>query len=87
MNLKNKIQFISLIILSSVLFSACTAKNSETNLNLNMNQNTSPTPTTVATSTVTQTPAGDTLVAVTTKDGQIVLKLYSNSLFFLQNIK
>jgi len=77
MNLKNKIQFISLIILSSVLFSACTTKNSETNLNLNMDQNTSPAPTTITTSTVTQTPANDTLVAITTKDGQIVLKLYS----------
>ncbi|MDD2482743.1 MAG: peptidylprolyl isomerase [Candidatus Shapirobacteria bacterium] len=76
MNLKNKIQLISLIILSSVLFSACTNKNSETNLDLNMNQNISPTPTTIAAST-TKTPTNDTLVAITTKDGQIVLKLYS----------
>lgn len=40
MNLKNKLQLVSLIILSSVLFSACTNKNTETNLNLNMNQDT-----------------------------------------------
>jgi cyclophilin family peptidyl-prolyl cis-trans isomerase len=75
MNLKSKIQLISLIILSSVLFSACTNKNSEANLDLNMNQNTSPT--TVTTSAVTKIPSNDTLVALTTKDGQIVLKLYS----------
>lgn len=40
MNLKNKFQLVSLIILSSVLFSACTNQNTETNLDLNMNQNT-----------------------------------------------
>jgi len=77
MNLKNKIQLISLIILSSVLFSACTNKNSETNLDLNMNQNIIPTSTTINSSTITKTPSNDTLVAITTKDGQIVLKLYS----------
>ena len=40
MNLKNKLQLASLIIISSVLFSACTNKNTETNLNLNMTQDT-----------------------------------------------
>ena len=75
MNLKTKIQFISLIIISSVLFSACTNKNSETNLDLNMNQDTSPTQS--VTPIITNVPSNDVLVAIKTKDGEIVLKLYS----------
>jgi len=88
MNFKNKLQFISLIILSSVLFSACTSNKSETNLDLNMTtQNTNnnsvlqnptltETPLISTTSTKTTT-ASEPVVAITTKDGQIVLKLYS----------
>ncbi|HPT65867.1 MAG TPA: peptidylprolyl isomerase [Candidatus Woesebacteria bacterium] len=75
MNLKTKIQFISLIIISSVLFSACTNKASETNLDLNMNQDISPTQS--VTPTITNIPSNDVLVAIKTKDGEIVLKLYS----------
>lgn len=85
MNLKNKFQLISLIFLSAILFSACTNKNSETNLDLTMdNQNISPTPTGIITETPvstkssTKTANGDTLVAIITKDGQIVLKLYTD---------
>jgi len=84
MNFKNKLQIISLIILSSVLFSACTSNKSETNLDLNMDQNISPT----TTPNITETPVVSTtsaktaitsepIVAITTKYGQIVLKLYS----------
>jgi len=87
MALKNKFQFISLIILSSVLFSACTSSKTETNLNLNMDQKISPTTVPTVTPVITNTPVssdssaktktGETLVAIQTKDGQIVLKLYS----------
>ena len=83
MNLKNKFQFISLIIISSVFLSACTKKETETNLNLNMTQNISPSSAEVSTKAETQTSTGSPvkntsdLVAITTKDGQIVLKLYS----------
>ena len=77
MNLKKNLLITSLLITSSLLFSACTNKNSETNLDLNMNQNTPPTSTAVITSAVTKTPTNDNLVAITTKDGEIVLKLYS----------
>ena len=78
MNLKNKLQFISLIIISSVFLSACTKKETETNLDINMTQNISPSSAEVSTkaeSTIA-TKTNDTLVAITTKDGQIVLKLY-----------
>lgn len=77
MNFKNKLQFISLIIISSVLLSACTQKETKTNLNLNMTQNISPTNTPSTVPTSAKTSSGETLVAITTKDGQIVLKLYS----------
>lgn len=83
MNFKNKFPLISLIIISSVLFSACTDKNTETNLDLNMTQNISPTIVPTVTNTPTssevsaKTKTGETLVAVQTKDGQILLKLYS----------
>jgi len=79
MNLKNKLQFISLIIISSVFLSACTKKETETNLNLNMTKNISPSSAEVSTKaeTTITTKTNDTLVAITTKDGQIVLKLYA----------
>jgi len=79
MNLKNKFQFISLIIISSVFLSACTQKETKTNLNLNMTPNISPSSAEVSmkAETTIATKTNDTLVAVTTKDGQIVLKLYS----------
>ena len=75
MTLKNNFKIISLLIVSSLLFSACTTKYADQNLN--MNQNISPIPTAVVTSTITQSPTNDNLVAITTKDGQMVLKLYS----------
>jgi len=87
MTFKNRFQFISLIILSSVLFSACTSDKTETNLNLNMDQKITPTTVPTVTPVITTTPVssessdktktGETLVAIQTKDGQIVLKLYS----------
>ena len=59
-------------------------KNSETNLDLNMNtQNITPTVVPIITNVLTptsisaKTKTDETLVAITTKDGQIVLKLYS----------
>ena len=84
MNLKNKLQFISLIIISSVFLSACTKKETETNLNLNMTQNISPSSAEVSTKAETQTltgsPVNNTsyMVAIKTKDGEIVLKLYAD---------
>ncbi len=81
MNFKNKFSIISLILFSSFLFSACTNKTQETYLNMDQNNS----PSSAEVSTETETPIStqssikntDTLVAITTKDGQIVLKLYS----------
>jgi cyclophilin family peptidyl-prolyl cis-trans isomerase len=75
MTLKNNFKIISLLIVSSLLLSACTNKYADQNLN--MNQNISPTVTPTPSPVITNTPNKDTLVAITTKDGQIVLKLYS----------
>ena len=90
MALKNSFKIISLIIISSVLLSACTNKNAETNLDLNMNQNTTPTTTDnitpSAASVISGSPASSKssmikangpIVVLTTKDGQIILNLYS----------
>lgn len=80
MKFKNTFLFISLILFSGFLFSACTNKYSEQNLK--MDQNISPTAAPTATNSPTAS-ANSTksitqpFVAITTKDGQIVLKLYS----------
>ena len=92
MNLKNKFQLVSLIILSSVLFSACTNKNTETNLNLNVAQDTTNNPiqennSALQNPVVTEIPAPltdstktnteETFISIKTKDGEIIAKLYS----------
>lgn len=76
MNLKKNLLITSLLITSSLLFSACTNKYSDQNLN--MNQDTSPTITSTPSISVSPTKpnTGETLVAVKTKDGEIVLKLF-----------
>ncbi len=77
MNLKSKIKIISLLIISSLLFSACTTKYSDENLN--MNQNTSPNPTTsqdISAAPSKQNTA-DTIASIKTKDGEMLIKLYS----------
>lgn len=79
MNLKNSFKIISLLLLSSLLFSACTNKYSDQNLD--MNQNTPPTPTQADSSNISISPAklntSENLIAIRTKDGEMVVKLYS----------
>lgn len=75
MKIKNIFPLISLVLFSGFLLSACTNKFSDQNLN--MNQNTNISPTIIQTTTPTTQPSEDTYVAVKTKDGEIVLKLYS----------
>jgi peptidyl-prolyl cis-trans isomerase B (cyclophilin B) len=60
--------------LASLLFSACTNKYSEQNLN--MNQNTSPNPTVTQDTSVKKNTA-DTIASIKTKDGEMLVKLYS----------
>jgi cyclophilin family peptidyl-prolyl cis-trans isomerase len=72
-------KFASLsIILSSLLLCACGPSTTQNN-NINLDQ-TPPTitsmPTSTSTSSAKTTPSTDTLVGLTTKDGQIVIKLY-----------
>ena len=90
MIIKKNFKIIGLIIISSVLFSACTKKNAETNLDLTMTQN--PTPTITSNNIIpsvapiiTNAPGSSSssikttgpIVVLTTKDGQIIISLYS----------
>jgi cyclophilin family peptidyl-prolyl cis-trans isomerase len=76
--MKSKIKFLGLIIISSLLISGCTTKTTTTNINLNENVSPSPTIMTTPTSTSTSKKSTDTMVAIKTKDGEIVLKLYQD---------
>ena len=68
-------KIISLLIVSSLLFSACTNKYEDQNLN--MNQTTS-TPTTSITSiSPVKQNNNESIVSLKTNDGEIVIKLYS----------
>jgi peptidylprolyl isomerase len=77
--MKSKIKFLSLIIVSSLLISGCTTKYQQQNIN--MDSNTTPTSVQDITSppiTTTVSPKTDSIVAIKTKDGEIVLKLYQD---------
>jgi cyclophilin family peptidyl-prolyl cis-trans isomerase len=78
--MKSKIKFLGLIIISSLLISGCTTKYQQQNLNLNMNNYSTTTPTsaqaTPAPTTVNS--KSEPIVAIKTKDGEIVLKLYQD---------
>jgi len=70
--MKKTFSFLSLII-SSLLLSACGSATIQDN-NINLNQTP---PTSMPTITTTQTtPSSDSLIGLTTKNGQIVIKLY-----------
>lgn len=88
MNLKNKVQIISLILFSGFLLTACTNKYSETNIDMskkNTNNSALQNPTITETPVVATNSAknnnstlqNETLVSIKTKDGEIVAKLYS----------
>ena len=74
MKIKNKLLSV---VVSSILLCACGTVTNQNNINLTQ---TPPSPTTMPTSTVTSktTPSTDPLVGLTTKDGQIVIKLYKS---------
>ena len=74
MKIKNKLLSV---VVSSILLCACGTVTNQNNINLTK---TPPSPTTMPTSTVTSktTPSTDPLVGLTTKDGQIVIKLYKS---------
>lgn len=83
MNLKNKIQIISLVLFSGFLLSSCTNKYSETNID--MSKKNSPTATPTAVPDVSKTPVSsessvkksdENLITIKTKDGEIIAKLY-----------
>ncbi len=83
MNLKNKVQIISLVLFSGFLLSSCTNKYSETNIDMSKKNSPTATPTTVP--VVSKTPVSsdssvkksdESLVTIKTTYGEIVLKLY-----------
>lgn len=79
MNLKNNFKIISLVFVSSLLFSACTTnKYSDENLNINQKSNQqNSTPTIMQNTQTNQNTLGETFASLKTKDGEIVIKLYS----------
>ena len=76
--MKKTIQLSLLVIFCTFFFSGCVKKESESNINLN--QNIVPTSTNMTTITPSPKTASKSanLVAVKTKDGEIVLKLYAD---------
>lgn len=79
MNLKKSLIITSLLITSSLLLSGCTNKYSEKNLDMTQNTPSTPNPTDIQNITAipTKISSQETLVAIKTKDGEVVLKLYS----------
>ncbi|MDD4027412.1 MAG: peptidylprolyl isomerase, partial [Candidatus Shapirobacteria bacterium] len=81
MNLKNNFKIISLLIVSSLLLSACTNKYADQNLNMNQINTQSPTsaPTTIPNTSASSANQnnGETIVSLKTKDGEMLIKLYS----------
>ena len=76
--MKKTISLSLLIIFSSFFLFGCTQKNQTEDLNINLEENIVPTSTTMTTTSPTKNQAQDTLVAIKTKDGEIVLKLYAD---------
>jgi cyclophilin family peptidyl-prolyl cis-trans isomerase len=80
MSFLDKVKIISLILFSGFLLSGCTSKNFEKNLNMNQNSNPNidlkaPTETNKTVSPLSD--ISDTFVSLQTKDGEIVIKLFS----------
>jgi cyclophilin family peptidyl-prolyl cis-trans isomerase len=76
--MKKTISLSLLIIFSSFFLFGCTQKNQTEDLNINLEENIVPTSTTMTTTSPTKNQTQDTLVAIKTKDGEIVLKLYAD---------
>jgi cyclophilin family peptidyl-prolyl cis-trans isomerase len=76
--MKKTISLSLLIIFSSFFLFGCTQKNQTEDSNINLEENIVPTSTTMTTTSPTKNQTQDTLVAIKTKDGEIVLKLYAD---------
>ncbi|MFA5532298.1 MAG: peptidylprolyl isomerase [Candidatus Shapirobacteria bacterium] len=76
--MKKTISLSLLIIFSSFFLFGCTQKNQTEDLNINLEENIVPTSITMTTTSPAKNQAQDTLVAIKTKDGEIVLKLYAD---------
>ena len=74
--MKRSIYLFLLVIFSSFFLFGCGSKNQDKNINLK--ENTPPTPSIMITPTSVQKKSNDTLVAIKTKNGEIVLKLYQD---------
>lgn len=77
--MKTKVSSILIIIVCTFFLAGCSQKNS-TNTNINLEENIIPTNANMNTLTVTPTPSStqETFASVVTKDGEIVLKLYTD---------
>lgn len=75
--MKKTINLSLLIIFSAFFLFGCSKKDQVENTNISLEENIIPTSTTMTTSP-TKTQTQDNLVAIKTKDGEIVLKLYQD---------
>jgi len=76
--MKKTINLSLLIIFSAFFLFGCTSKNQTENTNINLEEDIIPTSATMTTISPTKTQSQDTFVAIKTKDGEIVLKLYQD---------
>ena len=67
-----------LVIFSLFVFSGCTTKDQPTSTNINLKENIIPTNTNMNNSTPSSKKENNNYVAIKTKDGEIVLKLYTD---------
>ncbi|MDD4938168.1 MAG: peptidylprolyl isomerase [Candidatus Shapirobacteria bacterium] len=76
--MKKTISLSLLIIFSAFFLFGCAKKDQPKDTNINLEENIVPTSTTMTTISPTKTQTQDTFVAIKTKDGEIVLKLYQD---------
>lgn len=69
---------IFLVIFSAFIFSGCAAKKAPTQSNINLEENIIPTSTDMKKTTESSKKENSNFVAIKTKDGEIVLKLYAD---------
>jgi len=74
--MKKSIELL-LVIFSLFVFSGCTTKKQPTSTNINLKENIIPTNTNMNSSTPSSKKENNNYVAIKTKDGEIVLKLYT----------
>ncbi len=74
--MNQKIKFLSLIIVSSLLISSCTKKTTPANTNMNLNNIPTNSQNITSSPSASVTPQDNPVVSLKTKNGEILIKLY-----------